>query len=60
MTDEYIFKFGQFKHKSIDEVPNWYLYWIVENFDEEKQGECIYAADKEIAWRKKNNILIEN
>jgi len=47
--------YGKFKGKMMHKIPDWYVRWLAENVDD-RWGE---AADRELQWRKKNGIVVE-
>lgn len=44
--------YGAFKGKTVDELPSGYLYWVAENF---KDDRIATAADQEWQLREKQN-----
>ena len=47
---------GKYKGKELFEIPDSYLRWLAENYNDEKICE---AADRELRWRDKNNQHIK-
>lgn len=51
---------GEYAGNDIDTIPNYYLKWVAENWDEDSafKKRLIKACDDELQWRKKHNIHI--
>ncbi len=55
MTDEVIIPFGQHRGKTMEEVPDSYLQYILDDWDNE---ELLLAAESEQMNRKKYGIKV--
>ena len=58
---EFLIPFGQFKGQSIEDVPNYYLNWMLsEGMLEENScyNSLLEPVEKELAYRKEFNIFI--
>ena len=55
-----IMLFGEYAGNEISEIPNSYLEYVAENWDEDTafKKKLVKACDDELQWRKKNNIYI--
>jgi len=52
---------GKFVGMDISNLPNWYLKWVAENWNEDTvEGKALCsAADKEFQLREKHNIVVK-
>lgn len=50
--------FGKFKGKDIEDIPNSYLQWASENFDN-MSDELTEAINEELKYRKQFDIVIK-
>lgn len=55
---EKIINFGKFEGTQLQNIPNDYLEWIINNFDEDDIW--YYSAEKELEFRQEEGIFIEN
>lgn len=62
LTDDcaYVFKFGKHYGESIEDVPNTYITWCLENFYEEGWREVVTHLNREYARRETEGIYIED
>lgn len=49
---------GTYKGRSIEDVPNSYLEWLVDELDDKKSPKLISEIEKELTFRKKFNINV--
>lgn len=56
----YAFKFGKHYGESIEDVPNTYILWCLENLDEEEWREVVTHLNREYARRETKGIYIED
>lgn len=51
---------GEYAGNEIDTIPNYYLKWVAENWDEDSlfKKRLVKACDDELQWRIKNGIEI--
>lgn len=49
---------GKFKGKDIEDLPDWYLKWVAENWKEDraKDRQICEEADREYQWRRKHGV----
>lgn len=47
---------GKYSGKSIEDVPNGYLEWLIDELDDEKSAIMVSEINKELIFRKKFDI----
>ncbi len=59
-TDEVLLPFGKFRGQSLEDIPNYYLSYILDNnFLRGVYEYLLIPAEKELNYRKQFNIFIE-